>query len=240
MGQFAPQPEHDADYQTAYRTGRHDGPLPQRPTAQWQKGFLAGIFDAEGSCSQGILRISNTDARIIGAITDALARFNFTWAIEQAPGTNKPVHIVRVTGGLVERLRFFQLTDPAITRKRNIEGEAIKNKADLRVVAVEPLGMELPMYDITTGTGDFIANGVVSHNCFARPTHDYLGLNIGEDFERKIVVKINAVEKVRAELAGRRWAGEPIAMGTNTDPYQRAEGKYHLTQGIVGALIEAR
>src|SRR4051812_36641435 len=76
--------------------------------------------------------------------------------------------------------------------------------------------------------------------CFARPTHDYLGLNIGEDFERKIVVKVNAVERVRAELAARRWSGHSIAMGTNTDPYQRAEGKYHLTQGIIGALTEAR
>src|SRR5581483_4483068 len=52
--------------------------------------------------------------------------------------------------------------------------------------------------------------------CFARPTHDYLGLDIGEDFERKIVVKINAVEKVRAELAASRWGGHHIAMGTNT------------------------
>ena len=69
--------------------------------------------------------------------------------------------------------------------------------------------------------------------CFARPTHEYLGFNIGEDFERRIVVKVNAVERLRAELAARRWAGHHIAMGTNTDPYQRCEGKYHLTQGVV-------
>ncbi|MHB8680950.1 MAG: radical SAM protein [Acidimicrobiales bacterium] len=75
--------------------------------------------------------------------------------------------------------------------------------------------------------------------CFARPTHDYLGLGIGDDFERKIVVKVNAVDKVRAELRSPRWAGDLIAMGTNTDPYQRAEGKYHLTQGIVRALGDA-
>jgi DNA repair photolyase len=75
--------------------------------------------------------------------------------------------------------------------------------------------------------------------CFARPTHEYLGLNLGEDFERRIVVKINAVERLRAELAGRRWAGHHIAMGTNTDPYQRCEGKYHLTQGVVRVLSEA-
>jgi DNA repair photolyase len=76
--------------------------------------------------------------------------------------------------------------------------------------------------------------------CFARPTHEHLGLDMGADFERKLVVKVNAVEKVRAEVRAPRWRGEHIAMGTNTDPYQRAEGKYHLTRGIVGALAEAR
>jgi DNA repair photolyase len=74
--------------------------------------------------------------------------------------------------------------------------------------------------------------------CFARPTHEYLGLNLGEDFDRKIVVKINAVEKLRAELADPKWTGESVAMGTNTDPYQRCEGKYKLTRGVVQALAE--
>jgi DNA repair photolyase len=74
--------------------------------------------------------------------------------------------------------------------------------------------------------------------CFARPTHEYLGLNVGEDFDRKIVVKINAVERLRAELANPHWIGEPVAMGTNTDPYQRCEGKYRLTRGVLEALAE--
>jgi DNA repair photolyase len=76
--------------------------------------------------------------------------------------------------------------------------------------------------------------------CFARPTHEYLGLNSGEDFDRKIVVKINAVERARAEVASPKWGGEAIAMGTNTDPYQRCEGKYRLTRGIIEVLSRAR
>jgi DNA repair photolyase len=75
--------------------------------------------------------------------------------------------------------------------------------------------------------------------CFARPTHEYLGFNLGEDFDRRIVVKINAVEKLRAELAAPSWRGEPVAMGTNTDPYQRAEAKYRLTRGVLQALTDA-
>src|SRR5262249_46230887 len=76
--------------------------------------------------------------------------------------------------------------------------------------------------------------------CFARPTHEYLNLGTGEDFDRRIVVKINAVERTRAEVGARRWAGESIAMGTNTDPYQRCEGKYRLTRGIIEVLRDAR
>ena len=87
------------------------------------------------------------------------------------------------------------------------------------------------MYDITTGTGDFIANGVVSHNCFARNTHTYLDLDAGQDFDSKVVVKVNAPELLRAKLASPSWRGEHIAMGTNVDCYQRAEGRYQLMRG---------
>ncbi|HXF58006.1 MAG TPA: Rv2578c family radical SAM protein, partial [Actinomycetota bacterium] len=72
--------------------------------------------------------------------------------------------------------------------------------------------------------------------CFARNTHTYLDLDFGRDFETKIVVKVNAPELLRRELACPRWTGEHIAMGTNTDPYQRAEGRYRLMRGILEAL----
>jgi len=210
---------------------------PTEPSEEWRRGFLAGIFDAEGTYSGGVLRIVNKDPLILGHTLEALRRLDLP-AVLEPPRPNE-VWTVRLTGGLCQHLRFMHLVDPAITRKRDIEGQAIKNQARLRVVAVEPLGVEIPMYDIATGTGDFIANGVVSHNCFARPTHEYLGLGMGEDFERKIVVKVNAVERVEAELRSPRWRGEHIAMGTNTDPYQKAEAKYHLTRGIVEALGRA-
>jgi len=76
--------------------------------------------------------------------------------------------------------------------------------------------------------------------CFARPTHEYLGMGIGEDFERRIVVKVNAAERLRAELAAPSWSGETIAMGTNTDPYQQCEGRYRLTRRIIETLSAAR
>jgi DNA repair photolyase len=75
--------------------------------------------------------------------------------------------------------------------------------------------------------------------CFARTTHEYLDLDRGRDFDTRIVVKVNAVERVRAELAEARWAGELVALGTNTDPYQPCEGRYRLTRGILTELVAA-
>jgi DNA repair photolyase len=72
--------------------------------------------------------------------------------------------------------------------------------------------------------------------CFARKTHTYLDLDYGEDFDRRIVVKVNAPELLRKELAAPKWRGEHIAMGTNVDTYQRAEGRYRLMRGILEAL----
>jgi DNA repair photolyase len=207
---------------------------PLDPSDDWRKGFLAGIFDAEGSCGREALRISNKDAMIIDWTAASLRHFGFD-VVEEPPHVNG-VRYLRLRGGLRERLRFFHSTDPAITRKRQIQGFALKSDARTRVVSIEKLSGAAVMYDITTGTGDFISNGVVSHNCFARPTHKYLDLDAGRDFEKEIVVKVNVPEVLRAELARRSWKGEHVAMGTNTDPYQWVEGRYRLMRGIWEAM----
>ena len=211
---------------------------PELPNLDSCRGFLAGIFDAEGSRSASALRISNTEPLLLQWIEACARRLAFDTILEDGSAAGR-ASTVRIRGGLHEHLRFFHLTDPAITRKRSIEGEMVKTFKDLRVESVEPLG-ELPLYDITTGTGDFIANGVVSHNCFARPTHEFLGWNANRDFEREIVVKVNAPERLRVELAKPSWEGEHVALGTNTDPYQWVEGRYELMRGIWEALRDAR
>ena len=76
--------------------------------------------------------------------------------------------------------------------------------------------------------------------CFARPTHTYLGFDAGRDFEREIVVKVNAPEVLAAELRRPSWKREHVAMGTNTDPYQWVEGRYRLMRGIWPALRDGR
>ena len=211
---------------------------PLDPSDDWRKGFLAGIFDAEGSCGGDALRIPNTDRAIVDWTLACLRHFGFD-VIEEDPGKPNGLEVVRLRGGLRERLRFFHLTDPAITRKREVQGMALTSDARTRVVSVEPLGVAMRLYDITTGTGDFISDGVVSHNCFARPTHTYLDFDAGRDFEKEIVVKVNVPEVLRAELARPSWQREHVAMGTNTDPYQWVEGRYKLMRGIWEAMRDA-
>jgi DNA repair photolyase len=75
--------------------------------------------------------------------------------------------------------------------------------------------------------------------CFARPSHRYLELDQGLDFDQQIVVKTNVADVLRRELARPSWGGEQVALGTNTDPYQRAEGRYRLLPGIIEALADS-
>ena len=211
---------------------------PAAPSSEWSKGFLAGVFDAEGSYSCGILRIANTEAEIIDRTSSSLRHYGFDCTLDRPNG--RSVQYVRLRGGLREALRFFHCVDPAISRKREIEGQALKSDAPLRVLDVQPLGLELPMFDITTGTGDFIANGVVSHNCYARPTHEYLGFGAGTDFERKIVVKPQAPALLEQAFRRPSWRGELVVFSGVTDCYQPLEAAWQLTRGCLVVCLAFR
>ncbi|PWW62430.1 intein/intein [Actinokineospora spheciospongiae] len=265
-GSFAPAPKDTLDYRRGYLTGvaRGDGgpprpaqaaarvaeyltndsgltlPLdwPRTPTDEWRKGLLAGVFDVDGTFAHRILRLPNLGETTLTAVLSALEHFGFHAAVEERRLPNAR-RCVRVDGGLPEHLRFFHTADPAVTAKRTIDNAAIKSPARLDVVAIEPLGLDLPLYDITTGTSDFIANGVVSHNCFARGSHTHLDMDAGQDFNTQVVVKLNAAQVLNRQLHSPTWPRAHVAMGTNTDPYQRAEGRYGLMPGIIRALRES-
>ena len=74
--------------------------------------------------------------------------------------------------------------------------------------------------------------------CYARPTHAWLGLSPGRDFETKLFYKPNAVALLRRELGARRYRPAPIALGANTDPYQPVERRFRVTRGILELLQE--
>lgn len=212
---------------------------PEEATAEWHRGFLAGAFDAEGSRSQHVLRISNMDEAYIAHLVAATRALRFDAAVETQPRGERAIYNVRLRGGLREHLRFFHTTGTAITRKWDIDGTAIKTFTDLRVVSVERLGLR-KLYDITTGTGDFIANGVVSHNCYARPTHEYLDMGAGTDFDTKIVVKRRAPELLRATFDKPSWKGELVMFSGVTDCYQAIERELELTRKCLEVCLEYR
>jgi DNA repair photolyase len=214
---------------------------PASASRSWRVGFLAGIFDAEGSFGDGILRISNTDSEIIRWITESMRALDFRFIVEHIHrDITKPIDVVRVLGGLREHMRFFHTVDPAITRKRDISGQAVKSEARLGVVRIEPLGGAMRLYDITTGTEDFIANGVVSHNCYARPSHAYMDLSPGIDFETKIFYKVDAARLLEQELGARGYVPKPITIGANTDPYQPLERELKVTRSLLEVLERTR
>ena len=126
-------------------------------------------------------------------------------------------------------VRHFEAPDAVPTRFYEVRAKSILNRV--------PAASRMPFrWTINPYRG-------CSHACvycFARPTHTYLDFDAGRDFEREIVVKVNAPERLRVELAKPSWKGEHIALGTNTDPYQWVEGRYKLTRGIWEAMIEAR
>jgi DNA repair photolyase len=128
---------------------------------------------------------------------------------------------------------------PAITRKQDVEGLALKSAASTGVVSVEPVG-SMTLFDITTGTGDFIADGVVSHNCYARPTHEYLGFSAGLDFETRILVKENAPELLRETFRRKSWKPQVVALSGNTDCYQPVERRLEITRRCLQVFLEFR
>jgi len=107
------------------------------------------------------------------------------------------------------------------------------------VAAIESLGVRR-LHDMRTGTGDYVSDGVVSHNCYARPTHEYLGFSAGLDFETRILVKEDAPDLLRETLADPRWEPTPLAMSGVTDPYQPVERKLGVTRRCLQVLARCR
>ncbi|GAA1599424.1 DNA repair photolyase [Actinoplanes couchii] len=264
VGRFADPPKESPDYQSGFVCGlvrgdaaggggavesdawiRADGYLedvslteavrwPETPTGDWFRGFLAGAFGAIGRTDRLAVLFECGETAYLHRIAEALTHLGL---VARGPGRVRPGAVGRVETErhLDAALRFRHLTG-ATMPPLDASGVGVRRERRLTVVDIEDLGLTLPLFDISTGTGDFIADGVVSHNCFARNTHTYLDLDSGHDFDTRVVVKVNAGELIRRELASPRWSGAPIAMGTNVDVYQRAEGRYRLMPEILAAL----
>lgn len=142
-------------------------------TKEYYAGFLAGIFDAEGSFTNQILRICNTDWDIISEISDGLDALNIGYVVEENGRTiNKPkkwnVRILHENKGR-EIVKFLSSTEPVITRKGlvNLIGTSFLQH-DYCVKSVEKIEEPIDVYNIATSTHTYIANGLAVHNCYER------------------------------------------------------------------------
>ncbi len=191
---------------------------------EWLRGWLAGIFDAEGSFST-VVRISNTDEQILRITLEAFATLGMNTIREDRTGA---ASMIRLRGGLQEVTRFFQVTAPAISRKCDIGEITLRNPT--RVVDIRPLGKVLPMFDITTSTENFIANGLVSHNCYV-PHMRHKQLE-GRRWGTYVDVKEGAPELLDRQLSRLRQP-TTVFMSTATDPYQPVEARYRVTRRLL-------
>jgi DNA repair photolyase len=105
--------------------------------------------------------------------------------------------------------------------------------------AVEP-GPVRDVVDIQTSARTFFAAGLATHNCYARPSHEYLGFSAGLDFETRILVKEDAPQLLRRALSAQGWRPQPLALSGVTDPYQPAERRLGVTRRCLAVLLEFR
>ena len=144
-----------------------------------------------------------------------------------------------VLGGLREQLRFFH-TMIRRSRANATSGQAVKSEAQTGCGIDRAVRGAMRLYDITTGTEDFIANGVVSHNCYARPSHAYMDLSPGIDFETKIFYKADAARLLEQELGRAATSSNRSRSAPTPIPISRSSANCRVTRSLLEVLERTR
>ena len=204
-------------------------------SSEFKRGYLAGLYDAEGYDDILIRRVYNSDETLIKDFTDALTAFGFNYTYDKDTATkNKIVKTVRLLGGVSENLRFGIVTGCLVGNEEGVlTNLALKSfKSDnLKITNIEELD-EQELIDITTTTRNFIANGVVSHNCYAKSLLDFRNL---WDFQNPSVADIN---KIRNKIKKLPEGMPAIRLGGMTDCFQPLELEHRVTYETIKALNE--
>ncbi|HSJ97943.1 MAG TPA: PA0069 family radical SAM protein, partial [Myxococcota bacterium] len=201
----------------------------------YRRGFLAGFFDAEGHHGDS-LRSFLADQDALERVRRYGASLGFAFQLE---ARKSRASSLRLIGSVAERMRFLAVCRPAIRLEiERIWGFRPATTPD-RIEAIEPAGVQ-DVVDIQTSGRTFYAAGLATHNCFARPTHEYLGFSAGLDFETRILVKEDAPALLRRALAAKSWRPQVVAMSGVTDPYQPIERRLGLTRRCLEVLRDFR
>jgi DNA repair photolyase len=235
-GRSSRKPMHKVEVRALAQLERIDKILHvERSSRGYRRGFVAGFFDAEGSSGRS-LRFTQVDIGTLERVLRYASSLGFEFRIEPREGRASSMRLV---GSIAERIRFFATVLPAIERKLLAVLGTTRSLLPERVEAIEPAGVH-DVVDIQTSTGTFFAAGLATHNCYARPTHEYLGWSAGLDFETKILVKEDAPALLRKALSSPRWKPTPLALSGVTDAYQPAERKLGITRRCLEVLVEFR
>lgn len=202
-------------------------------SGSYRRGFVAGFFDAEGHNGES-LRVSQVDRAVLERVIRYAASIGFEFKLEPR---DEYASTARLMGSVRERIRFFATVRPAIQRKldRVFGLDPVTDPARIEGIETGPVR---DVIDIQTSTRTFYAGGLATHNCYARPTHEYLGYSAGLDFQTKILVKPRAAELLRKQLMSPAWKPQVVALSGVTDPYQPAERRLRITRGCLEVLAE--
>jgi DNA repair photolyase len=209
--------------------------LGERDSRSYRRGFLAGFFDAEGLNGDS-LRISQVDLGVLDRVRRYGEALGFRFQLE--PRAQQP-STLRLVGRLIDRIRFFSVCRPAIGRKMHALFGREMNFDASPVRRVESASV-VDVVDIQTSTGTFVAAGLATHNCYARPSHEQLGFNAGIDFETRIMVKDDAPALLRKTFLAPRWQPEVVSLSGNTDCYQPVERSLGITRRCLEVFAEFR
>jgi len=133
---------------------------------EWFRGFLAGAFDAEGG-DTGTIRIFNTDFNYLDLVAKGMDIFGLLHKRESSnKRINNPCFCERLIGGVKAKSKFFISIQPKIKRKFGIFNRQVKGS--IRVISIEDMNKKQKMYDIMTGSENYFANGLLSHNCYVQ------------------------------------------------------------------------
>jgi len=202
---------------------------------EFRRGFLAGIYDAEGTSGKA-MRIANKNQLILDEIEKSLDRFNIPYVFEDAQsGTNHDVSNIRILGGKASAIYFRQFCDVAIHSKFDITDTCFKSEVDTQIVSIKPLNCYVDMYDITTTTENFIANGVVSHNCFAPNVLH----RDKEKFHSEVFPRENIVDETIKQLCRENITGKLVHLCFTCDPFPRGAINISPTRDIIFALKQS-
>jgi DNA repair photolyase len=207
----------------------------ERSSRGYRRGFLAGFFDAEGHNGTS-LRISQVDRGVFARVAGVAGSLGFRFELEPRDDN---ASTLRLVGSTADRIAFFSVCQPALAPRREKLFGRMPDTSPEPVEAIEA-GPVCDVVDIQTSTRTFYAAGLATHNCYARPTHEYLGFSAGLDFETRILVKERAAELLRARLSARSWRPQTLALSGVTDCYQPAERRLELTRRCLEVLLEFR